>query len=541
MANIANVLVALSLVLIVILVIRHRRLSHRPSAPGPAGVPFFGVAWEIPSDKQWLKFHDWIERYGDVVGITVMGQPTLILGSAKAANDLLDARGAIYSDRPNAVMAGELVGWDRGLGYAHGPDNPRFREFRRLFQQSIGSRACLDPHILHMQEQETHRLMLRMLRDPKNFYRHPRESTGALILRLAYGYEVAASSADAGTGDALVRAVEVAMQGFAKASEPGAFLVDNFPALRHVPEWILRLSGSNFKAIARQMRRELDEMYDLPFAFVKRQMAEGKAAPSFTLSYLEEKGNPSPADEELIKAAAASLYSGGADTTPSSMTAFILAMTLHPAIQVRAQAELDTLLGASSSGEQQWARLPTFADRAQLPYVSAVVLEVLRWNPAVPLGLAHRVTRDDLYRGYFVPQGTVVWANIWSMLHDPEVFPEPERFMPERYLQEDGTLRELERHEDPSVVGFGFGRRICPGMFFAINSIFIGIAEMLYVFDITKSRDKGGHEIVPEVDFRGFIRAYLCLPRSHPVPFQCVISPRCEEAAALIRRAAGEE
>lgn len=129
-----------------------------------------------------------------------------------------------------------------------------------------------------------------------------------------------------------------------------------------------------------------------------------------------------------------------------------------------------------------------------------------------------------------------------SMLHDPEVFPEPERFMPERYLKEDGTLRELERHEDPSIIGFGFGRRcvlatcisqmsmhgprwvsletdninpdmacrrrnrICPGMFFAMNSIFIGIATMLYVFDISKSRDERGREIVPDVDFRGFIR-----------------------------------
>ena len=67
------------------------------------------------------------------------------------------------------------VGWDRGLGYAHGPDNPHFREFRRLFQQSIGPRACLDAHILCMQEEETHRLMLRVLRDPKDFYRHPRQ------------------------------------------------------------------------------------------------------------------------------------------------------------------------------------------------------------------------------------------------------------------------------------------------------------------------------------------------------------------------------
>lgn len=67
------------------------------------------------------------------------------------------------------------VGWNRGLGYAHGPDNPRFREFRRLFQQFIGPRACQDANILAMQEEETHRLMLRFLRDPENFYRHPRE------------------------------------------------------------------------------------------------------------------------------------------------------------------------------------------------------------------------------------------------------------------------------------------------------------------------------------------------------------------------------
>lgn len=75
----------------------------------------------------------------------------------------------------NAYCTSNRVGWNRGLGYAHGPDNSRFREFRRLFQQFIGPRACQDANILGMQEEETHRLMLRFLRDPENFYRHPRE------------------------------------------------------------------------------------------------------------------------------------------------------------------------------------------------------------------------------------------------------------------------------------------------------------------------------------------------------------------------------
>ncbi len=158
------------------------------------------------------------------------------------------------------------------------------------------------------------------------------------------------------------------------------------------------------------------------------------------------------------------------------MTAFILAMMLRPDVQARAQRELDTILGPS------WTRLPTFADRARLPYIQAIGLEVLRWNPAVPLGLAHRLTQDDVYRDWVIPKGTVVWANIWyvfafgpgrvedvhaecdfrSMLQDPAVFHKPTEFRPERYLSEDGTLRELERHEDPSMIGFGFGRRYVP-------------------------------------------------------------------------------
>ena len=89
-------------------------------------------------------------------------------------------------------------------------------------------------------------------------------------------------------------------------------------------------------------------------------------------------------------------------------------------------------------------------------------------------------------------------------------------------------------------------------MFFAMNSIFIGIATMLYVFNITKARDEDGQEIVPEVDFRGFIRyvrassahVMLCCTAfsapSHPVPFKCAIAPRSEEAAALVRRAVGQ-
>ena len=91
-----------------------------------------------------------------------------------------------------------------------------------------------------------------------------------MILQLAYGYEVA----DDQRADPLVRIAEEAMQGFARASEPGAFLVDIFPVLRYLPDWA---PGAGFKAIARSMRRDLERLYDVPFDFVKKQIVSSCA------------------------------------------------------------------------------------------------------------------------------------------------------------------------------------------------------------------------------------------------------------------------
>lgn len=87
------------------------------------------------------------------------------------------------------------------------------------------------------------------------------------------------------------------------------------------------------------------------------------------------------------------------------MQAFFLAMALHPEVQKKAQEELDAVVGSS--------RLPNFSDRPSLPYLSAVVKELLRWHIVTPIGLPHRVVTDDEYMGYHIPKGALVIANIW--------------------------------------------------------------------------------------------------------------------------------
>jgi cytochrome P450 len=89
-------------------------------------------------------------------------------------------------------------------------------------------------------------------------------------------------------------------------------------------------------------------------------------------------------------------------------------MVIHPEIQERAFAEISA---AIPDGDH----LPTFEDRAKLPYLDCIVQECLRWNPVGNVALAHYLTEDDVYRGWRVPKGTTVLANIWAMLHEPSV------------------------------------------------------------------------------------------------------------------------
>lgn len=204
-------------------------------------------------------------------------------------------------------------------------------------------------------------------------------------------------------------------------------------------------------------------------------------------------------------------------------------MTLFPEVQRKAQEEIDRVIGSG--------QLPKVADRARLPYVSAVVKEVLRWQPVAPMGIPHMSTDDDIWDGYWIPKGTLVMANIWfvyqtwtfasltnsrAFTHDPANYHDPMAFKPERFLGVDGREPEM----DPSGIVFGFGRRICPGRFLAENTVYLSVAMSLAVFRVSKAVENG-----VEVDVKPEFQAGVI---SHPAPWKFEIAPRSAAHEGLI-------
>ncbi|KAG2141326.1 cytochrome P450 [Suillus clintonianus] len=474
-----------------------------PYPPGPRGLPLIGNIQDMPHIRPWLTFAEWGKKYGPISHVEILGQHIIVLNSVKSAMDMLDKKGAVYSDRPVLPMCGELCGWKHVLALL--PYGDRFRQYRKNIHRIMGNRAALD--VYHpVEEIETRRFLKRVFSKPGELQDHVRHTAGAIILRISHGYEVKEKN------DPFIDLADRAMDQFSRSTAHGAFMVDIMPFLAKVPEWF---PGAGFKRLAREWNKTREEMAAIPYEFVKDQMAAGIAPKSFTSKLLEGQ-TLSVEEDHMVKWSAASLYLGGSDSTVSAIYSLFLAMTLFPHVQKKAQAEIDTVVGTD--------RLPSFTDRDSLPYIEALVKEVLRWNVVGPTAFPHRVTEDDIHDGYYIPKGSLVIPNAWFMLNDPQAFADPSQFNPERFLDNDGKDPEPE----PRTICFGFGRRICPGLHLADASVWISTAMSLAVFDISKVVENGV-EITPEVDpTSGTV--------SHPKPFKCFIKPRSAKAAALIQQ-----
>jgi cytochrome P450 len=112
----------------------------------------------------------------------------------------------------------------------------------------------------------------------------------------------------------------------------------------------------------------------------------------------------------------------------------------------------------------------------------------------VVIGVPHTAEEDVLLDGFHIPKGATVFGNAWAILHDPERYPSPATFNPDRHLSPDGRVLE-----DPVLeYAFGFGTRKCPGRHFADSTMWLYIVTVLAVCDIRHAKDKEGREVKVE-------------------------------------------
>nr|VWO98686.1 Aspartate aminotransferase (EC [Ganoderma boninense] len=482
-----DILATLTCVLLSLwLFLRSRRATAQyPHPPGPKPLPLLGNLLDVPDPTgfPWKAYAEWGRRYdSEMVRLSALGMNIVVVNKLEAVNELLDKRSSIYSDRPRMVMLNELCGFGWGLAFM--PYGDPWRDSRRIAHQEF--RPGPVKRFRPIEQKVSTQFLVNLHRHPEKLTYNLRHLAAATIMAMVYDIDV--KSLD----DPYIHTAEEAGDAVSATTIAGSFLVDIIPLLRHVPEWF---PGAGFQKRAKEWRVVVDRLRDAPYENTMKRLLAGDlkdCAAKYVIETIGKSlGEKDPAySEYIMRSTLGSLYigifAGGADTTVSSLGSFFLAMTLYPDIQKNARKELDRVLD-------------------------------------VP----HMLTENDVYKGYYLPKGTLLVANNWAILHDEKAYgPDTSDFNPDRFLRPDGTLDP--NVPDPAVAAFGFGRRICPGRFMALDSMWFTIANVLALFEIERAVDENGKEIIPDGEYN---RGFLC----HPKPFPCVIKPRSREHEAILQ------
>ena len=182
-------------------------------------------------------------------------------------------------------------------------------------------------------------------------------------------------------------------------------------------------------------------------------------------------------------------------------------------IQVRIWEEIKTTI---RSGEPV-----LLEDRPNMPYSRAVIYEVLRYHSIAPNNVPRMAVKDTTIRGVLIPEGAAVTYNTLTLHHDPGFWEEPNKFLPERFLDSDGNLLSPDHPRRKHLLPFSSGVRVCPGEQFALARLFLWLTNFINQFEVAPA--EGNDE--SKTDLKNFRLSFF----QYPPAYEIILTPRPQQ------------
>ncbi|KAF7723123.1 hypothetical protein EC973_002353 [Apophysomyces ossiformis] len=470
----------LSLCLFILLRYRDEPIySLPPCAPGK--VPILGhlLQFAKPMGVQEL-FRQWSLMVGPVFSLHLGRKRWIVLNSIDAVQDLIVKRGTIYSSRdlPDVLVNDFMHGAHAGLvkkkidNYAPILDERRRALVAGMFKASdnVSGKA----------------IELRKLIE---------HYTMTLILTIAFG-----NICSFEPGDPQLHEVFEVTEQAASIFGPEQQLCEFFP--------ILTPLFNKREAFLEMKRRHVNFYNQLYDQFCRQSDPEE----CFVKDVAEKKELTDMQITDLI----AVFVGAGSDTTASTLQWMIALLANRPEIQDRAYSEIIEQVGVD--------RLPNQEDECKLTYLQCILYETLRLRPPAPLSVPHATSEDDMYQGWFIPAKTTVIINLHAIHQDPERYPNPQEFLPERHI--DYVNLKLDEANlslrDRPHLSFSAGRRGCVGIHLAERSLYMAASSLLACF---RFETDGWLDDISAKDIRA--------PTYSPMPHKVRVVPRRNDIEKL--------
>ncbi|KAJ8277866.1 hypothetical protein GJAV_G00081020 [Gymnothorax javanicus] len=457
--------------------------------PGPWSLPVVGDLLRIDSTKIHLQLTKFAEQYGDIYSVN-LGRRIVVLNGLKRFKEALIQHGENFVDRPSFPLF-EAIVQNKGLGTSNGYLWKQQRRFALMTLKNFG----LGKKSLEQSIQGESKWLCEAMGNEQGQPFNPlfvvNNAVSNIICCLVFGDRF--EYTDGQFQDLLNMITEtVYLEGTIWAQ-----LYNAFPWIMH---W---LPGPH---------RKIFENWHKVMIFVRLKINEHKndLDPSLPRDYIDcflaemekwETDVDAGFHEENLCFCTLDLFVAGTETTSTTLNWGLLFMMKYPDIQEKVQAEIDRVIGQS--------RLPSLADRANMPYTDAVIHEIQRKGNILPLNVAREAVKDTQIGEYIIPKGTMVMATLMSVLFDESEWETPHTFNPGHFLDAEGNFRRRD-----AFMPFSAGKRVCLGEQLARMELFLFFTSLLQRFTFCPPP---GEE--PSLEYKmGFTRC--------PKPFKLCAVPR---------------
>ncbi|KAG0469567.1 hypothetical protein HPP92_016267 [Vanilla planifolia] len=482
---------------------RSYRESKPKLPPGPWRMPFIGsISQLILSGEQthhW--FHSLAKKFGPLFRIK-LGQVDFVVASSPiAARAVLNTNDHLLASRPN-LLAVDTIGYNStGIGFS--PYGPYWRQLRKICSQELlGVKKVRS--FCYIREEEARKLIqgIRMAKgsSPVNLTEMFLSLSNRQITRAAFGMECE-------NRERFLSAMKETIKLL-----PMLRVADLFPSFNSLIS-LLDGSRSKMKRLRREMDLVLDEIIEehqhKQSADIKDEMEEDLVD---VLLRIQQKGDLQiPLTMDNVKAVILDMLIAATETTSNTMCWVMSELMRNPEAMRDVQLEVRQALEGKKSIEE--------TEIENLQYLHRVVKETLRVHPPLPLLLPRTSNETTEMLGYTIPARVRVVVNAWAIARDPTIWDQPESFRPDRFK---GEAEEPKLGKNYDYMPFGAGRRMCPGMTFALAGMELFLALLLFHFDWEIPRHGTVlQELDMEEEFDGTLRRKrdLCLvavPRDAP-------------------------
>ncbi|XP_026304030.1 cytochrome P450 2E1 [Piliocolobus tephrosceles] len=460
--------------------------------PGPFPLPIIGNLFQLELKNIPKSFTQLAQRFGPVFTLYVGSRRVVVVHGYKAVREVLLDYKDEFSGRGDIPTFHEHR--DRGITFNNGPTWKDIRRFSLTTLRNYGmgkqgneSRIQREAHFLLEALRKTQGQPF----DPTFLIScAPCNVIADILFRKHFDYN----------DEKFLRLMYLFNENFQLLSTPWLQLYNNFPSLLHF------LPGSH-----RKVMKNVAEIKEYVSERVKEhlQSLDPNCPQDLTDCLLVEMEKEKHSAEPLytmdgITVTVADLFFAGTETTSTTLRYGLLILMKYPEIEEKLHEEIDRVIGPS--------RIPAIKDRQEMPYMDAVVHEIQRFITLLPSNLPHETTRDTIFRGYIIPKGTVVVPTLDSVLYDNQEFPDPEKFKPEHFLDENGKFKYSDYFKP-----FSAGKRVCAGEGLARMELFLFLAAILQHFNLKPLVDPKDIDLSPANIGFGCIPPHykLCvIPRS---------------------------